>query len=311
MDDRTEPEPDAVLRLLSVAWGRLGGVPAGRVPLVAARTLGRAWARASILRRVNALPDDITVLIGVRNRSDHRIVNALASVRDQAYPWGKITTLVIDYGSDEADAHQLRDLCSRVGAELLRVENAGAWSRGRCLNVGLRHVTTKYLLTSDADLILSPHYLADAVATVRAHPLSIACSEMLDLPEESVDVTRRSAGGGHALDIAEWKSRCTPRLGWALHPSIAVTFTAFHHAIRGYDEFYEGWGREDDDLMRRFKALGLNPTAVPKRSYYLHQWHPKFEGFADEERAHHIDRNNAYFYEARSILRNDEDWGRR
>ena len=79
--------------------------------------------------------------------------------------------------------------------------------------------------------------------------------------------------------------------------------------IRGYDEHYEVWGSEDNDLMRRFRYLGLRPQTLDSGSFYLHQWHPKFEGVAGGEHAPAIRRNLAYFWRNRSILRNDRDWG--
>ena len=184
------------------------------------------------------------------------------------------------------------------------------WSRSRCLNIGLRRTGTKYVMTSDADIILSPHYLADAVATLQAHPLSVVCSPMLDLPRESTEALKRAAGEDGVLDAAAWRPRCTPRKGMELHPSAGVTFTGFHQAIRGYDEFYEGWGREDDDLMSRLMAVGIRMRAIPERSFYLHQWHPKFEGLEPSERRRVLERNSEHIQRSRSIVRNDEDWGR-
>ena len=275
------------------------------------RALGRAWVRTTLVRAARALPDDVTVLIGVRNRSDYRIVNALRSIRNQDYPFGRVTALVVDYGSDASEAQRLREICRAHGAELERVDGVDLWSRSRCLNVGLRRVRTRYVMTSDADLVLSPEYVADAVSVVRADPLSIACSVALDLPEDTVEVMRAAAERGELPDLRALARRTGVRLDGALHPSIALTHTAFHRAIRGYDEFFEGWGREDDDLMRRFEALGLGRAPVPDRSFYLHQWHPKFEGIPSEDRARLSELNDARYFGTHSILRNDANWGRR
>jgi hypothetical protein len=120
---------------------------------------------------------------------------------------------------------------------------------------------------------------------------------------------QRIAETGAELDIARWKGSCTPRLGWAMHPSIVVTFTAFLQLIRGYDEYYELWGREDADLMRRLDYLGLNPLAPGPDSFYLHQWHPKYDGIPAEAHATQLRRNTIYMGRAHSIVRNDRSWG--
>ena len=124
-----------------------------------------------------------------------------------------------------------------------------------------------------------------------------------------VDAWRAVARDEAPLDVQSWREQCTPRLNRDLHSSIAITYTAYFRLICGYDEYYEGWGREDADLMRRFRALGLQRRALPSSSFYLHQWHPKFEGLTDEEQARSIERNAAHYRAQRSIVRNGRDWG--
>lgn len=51
-------------------------------------------------------------------------------------------------------------------------------------------------------------------------------------------------------------------------------------AINGFDEAYEGWGQEDDDLSRRLRAAGVRPMSLIGRARVVHQhhtrtqWHP-------------------------------------
>lgn len=271
--------------------------------------LGRAWLRRSFLSQELVRPDDITVLIGVRNRGDHRLANALRSLRAQTYPTDSIRITVLDYGSEPKGAARTEATCREHNAEYLRIEDASVWSRSRCLNVGIRRATTKFLMTSDVDIVLSPTYLADAVHELTVSPLSVVCSPMLDLPEESVEVFLQAAEAGDPLPIQMWKERSSPRLGWDFHPSIAVSYTAFFQLVRGYDEYFEVWGAEDDDLMRRFGYLGLRPRTLSTDSFYLHQWHPKYEDIPDGEHAVAIQRNRAHLKRNHSILRNGPNWG--
>jgi hypothetical protein len=157
--------------------------------------------------------------------------------------------------------------------------------------------------------MLSRRYLADAIRSLEASPMSVLCSAMLDLPEESVEVVKDVARPGGQLALDRWRDWCSPRFGSPFHRSVALTYTAFFQLIRGYDEHYEVWGSEDDDLMRRFRYLGLRPQALDSGSFYLHQWHPKFEGVPGGEHSPVIRRNRAYFWRNHSILRNDRDWG--
>lgn len=300
-----------MVQTLSQVHGRFGKSRIGRRLLRALplHRLGRRWVRRSILNHELSRTDDITVLIGVRDRADHRLANALKSLRAQTHPADAIRVAVIDYGSESTWAARTAELCRQYRAEYLRIDDVSVWSRSRCLNIGIRRVTTKLLMTSDVDVVLSPTYLADAVRALTVSPLSVICSPMLDLPETSTASFRRMAETDEASSLGRWREQCSPRFGWDFHPSIVVAYTAFFQMVRGYDEYYEVWGCEDEDLMRRFRYLGLLPERLDAEGFYLHQWHPKFEGVPDGEHSVEIERNRAYLRRNHSILRNGPSWG--
>ena len=304
--------PPPVLRLLSRLHSWLGDRPSARrlANRLGLRRLSRAWLRRTVVGGEGDERHDVTVLIGVRDRADHRIVNALRSIRAQTLPSERIHTLVVDWGSEPACARFIERACRRHGATYLAVDDVDVWSRARCLNVGLRRAETTFLMTSDADILLSPDYLADALRLLRREPLSVVCSPMLDLPEESTEAARRSAEEDAPFPMEEWRDRTTPRLDWDFHPSIAVTFTAFYQLVRGYDEFYEVWGKEDEDLLERLERLGLKARPLASDSFYMHQWHPKHEGVPGGEDSDHIARNREHFRTTHSLLRNGREWGR-
>jgi predicted glycosyltransferase involved in capsule biosynthesis len=272
--------------------------------LRALRSLERTWLRRAVLSDEFSRPDDITVVIGVRNRSDYRLINALRSIRSQEYPPDCVRIIVVDYGSEPASARDTMRICEEYLADYIAVDDAPVWSRSRCLNIGIRLADSKFLMTSDVDVMFSPRYLRDAVRALTKSPLSVVCSPMLDLPQESAEMLKRAAETGETIQFDSWKQLCRPRFGWTLHPSIAVTYTRSYKLIRGYDEYYEVWGYEDEDLLRRFMYLGLKSTPLDSGSFYLHQWHPK-----DCGPEAHIRRNRSHFWENYSILRNDRGWG--
>ena len=297
-----------MLPLLSRLHERVGEGSAPQLYVRALRRLGRMWLRKAALQTEASRPDDVTVVIGARNRADYRLVNALRSIRAQDHRAGSVRTIVVDWGSDRLQAERTREICRAHGAECVTVPEAGVWSRSRCLNVGIRRTDSKLLMTTDVDVVLSPGYLSDAARVLAAAPLSVVCAPMLDLPEESAQEAARVAASSCDPPVEEWKRLARPRYDW-LHPSIALTYTRYYHLVRGYDEFYEVWGMEDDDLMRRFHSLGLTVKAPAGGSFYLHQWHPKFDGLFEGRDAPPIQRNREYLERHHSILRNGRDWG--
>jgi hypothetical protein len=129
---------------------------------------------------------------------------------------------------------------------------------------------------------------------------------MLDLPEESAEILERAARAEEVLQPDAWKDWCCPRYDWKEHPSVSMTYTALYQVIRGYDEHYQSWGWEDDDLMQRFTYLGLRQKTLHGRSFYMHQWHADSDRGKDPEETR---RNESYFKSNHSIVRNDDGWG--
>lgn len=277
--------------------------------LLPLRSAGRAWLRRAVLPNELPRTNDVTVVIGARNRAGYPLENALRSIRSQTYPPNLVRVVVVDYGSESVGASRIESMCTRYGAKHVRVDDVAIWSRSRCLNVGIRHTDTKFLLVSDADIVFPPHYLAVCIEALTATPTSIVGSSMLDLPEESAWMLEQSARTGDELPFDSWKRRCRPRHDHAFHPSICATYTVYFHVVRGYDEYYEVWGNEDDDLYRRFRYLGLTPKSLGPESSYMHQWHAESERGRDGENAAQVQRNQLHLAKTRSILRNDVNWG--
>lgn len=307
-----DANPPQMLRLLSSILDNVGSRPRGRSLLkrLGVRSLVKWFLRSAVVDRQREWPDDATVLIGIRNRTDHRLGLALRSIREQQYPSALVRAVVVDYGSEPAAAEHTAAVCHEYDASLVRVETTGVWSRARCLNIGIRRIGTKFLLTSDVDIVFSPSYVAEAVQALRESPLSVVCSSMLDLPEHTGDALRMASASKSSLRLDELKQSSLSRYNWGFHPSIAMTYTAFYRYIRGYDEFYELWGSEDDDLFGRLIKLGLERRVLTSHdAFYLHQWHPKYENIPAEGRAHVVARNAERRRRTQTIVRNDASWG--
>ena len=251
---------------------------------------------------------DVSVVIGVRNRADHRLANALASLRSQRYPEDLIEVIVVDFGSEPRSAERLKALTALHRCEYVRSNATGAWNRGQCLNIGIRRARGKFLLTADTDIIFSDRYIEACVAVLRESPLSAVYSRCLDLPEGAID-----ADGPSAEARAGWmdglRAQAAPRY---THISSGICFTAtrYLHMVRGYDEAFTQYGCEDEDLEKRLAYLGLSAvTLAPETAYYLHQWHPTHEGVRSPTLEAAIESNRAYLASTHSIVRNGAAWG--
>jgi hypothetical protein len=168
-------------------------------------------------------------------------------------------------------------------------------------------VQTRFALTSDVDVLFAVNYLTQAVAALKADPYQVILSQCLDLPPEALPQLERLA---EPLDMTRLTAMASPR-NEQNKPSFGIncTYTRFYHLVQGYDEFFQLWGSEDNDLMRRFFWLSLKITSIADNSSYLHQWHAKHEGVISDQLQATLKRNIDYEYASRKIIANDANWG--
>ena len=48
-----------------------------------------------------------------------------------------------------------------------------------------------------------------------------------------------------------------------------------YERVNGYDENFQGWGCEDDDLRLRLRAAGVRVASISGSTNTFHMWHPK------------------------------------
>jgi predicted glycosyltransferase involved in capsule biosynthesis len=268
--------------------------------------LRRAWLKKR-LKDLSNEPNSITIAIGIRNRSDYRLRNALWSQANQDYPKNLIKIVVVDYGSSDDHKKRAAEICDHFDAELILLQAHNGWNKSRCLNHAIKNCNTKYFISSDVDVIFPSNYFKEMVSVLSENPLSAVYSRLMDLPKNSTDLMRSLADEDQSIHFGKLMDMTTSRGAGHENAGINGAYTYCYQYIRGYDEFYQGWGSEDNDLMKRFIGLGLDIRSISATASYLHQWHPKGEGVADFNES--ARRNREYCDKNNSIIRNKAQWG--
>ncbi len=238
---------------------------------------------------------DIDVVIPIRNIEPFRLYHALCSVSKQIYSYGSVQAIVVDYGSDRIVRQEAEGICSRFKTKYIYIHTEGPWNKARALNIGIKSSASTFIVSSDVDIMFSEHFFESAVRLLLQYPLGVVYSYCLDLPEETNDLLIRAYNSDEIVEMEGLRSVAVKRwerLSYGIH----VTFRRYYEYINGYDETYEGWGKEDDDLLRRFVWLGLDPlTLYDSSSYYCHIWHEKWGGLITEKKEKMMKRNKTYF----------------
>lgn len=197
-----------------------------------------------------------------------------------------LEVIVADDGSRPDTGELVRDMARDFPVPLLHVwqEDAG-FRLARVRNLGIAASHGDYLVFLDGDLVLHPDFVADHLRLVR--PGIHLQGGRLNASEAE---SRRLLEGGaprfspfmdgrfkrkHAVRwpwLAARKSR-TAEGGQVMGCNMGIWRSDLDR-VNGFDDDYEGWGREDDDIAWRLKHAGVVRRPLRFAGLAIHLWHP-------------------------------------
>jgi hypothetical protein len=253
----------------------------------------------------NNLNKTVSVIFGIKNRYDYRIVNALKSIKNQDYCQDLIEIILVDYGSKDIYFEEFSRLCNSFGVKGIWTKTRKVWNRSRCLNIGIKNSASDYILVADVDTIFEKNYISSCFDEILKNEKQAIYCRMLDTAEGDIN----SEINLDKYDLLKEKSiyRFDDNIYGV---SIIFIKKSFIFDINGYDEFYQIWGKEDIDFAKRLEKIGINLIELSRKTSYLHQWHQKFEGVGQSRKfKKNLYKNNLYFWKNLSIIRNIDGWG--
>jgi hypothetical protein len=255
----------------------------------------------------------VVVIIPVRDRAGQRLRNTLRSLQWQLT--GPPTqVLVVSHGSRPEINDELEKLCRDEAATLMTIgQPADPWNKSLALNVGIRRSTpgVPFLMTMDADMILSPDLLTVVVERLTKDPPALVLCRISDLPPQAF----LPVDGRQLLQSFERLRAVTQLRSHSSSGGIQAANRSFFFAIRGYDEDLMWWGAMDGDILNRARLMGLEIEWIEDRTTMLHQWHPrKHAVLTRPEQIHQARRawrHNHSLIRSRAhlLLRNPKAWG--
>ncbi|MBS0216938.1 MAG: glycosyltransferase family 2 protein [Proteobacteria bacterium] len=198
-----------------------------------------------------------------------------------------LEVVVADDGSREDTAELIRTMAADFPVPLIHAwqEDAG-FRLARVRNLGIAASSGDYVIFLDGDLILHPRFVADHLALIRPG-IFLQGSRLNATPEESA---RLLAGGkpkfSPFMDMeGRYKRKHALRLPWVARRKALTAeggqmmgcnmgiWRADLDRVNGFDDNYEGWGREDDDISARLKHAGLVRRPIRFAGLAIHLWH--------------------------------------
>ena len=196
--------------------------------------------------------------------------------------------IVADDGSGEETRRLIEQLEDRLPYPLVYVwqEDRG-FRAARIRNKAIARSTGAYLVLLDGDCIPNRHFVGDHLRLAKEGTffqgkrvlVERSLAETFDW-EHASDFWRlmkslffRQLGNAHHLIRFPWfPAVISPGLSGTRSCNMGV-FRSDLYAVNGFNEAFEGWGREDSELVARLYNWGLKRRTHPFMATCFHLWH--------------------------------------
>ncbi|GAB1468204.1 glycosyltransferase family 2 protein [Candidatus Cloacimonadota bacterium] len=235
----------------------------------------------------------ISLIIPVFNRL-HLLEKCLLSVYKQVLPPTEI--ILSDDGSTEdiVGFHKAQKQLSPYPIKLVRQQHEG-FRLARIRNNAVSAARGDLLVFLDQDIIIPPLYLDDIATQMKpgifisSFPvrLSEAQSEALDrraiesynfkqvlLPRQVKKIHRQYREDYLSYLLCKYLG--VGNHGAKLRGGVATISREDYVKVNGYDENFQWWGGEDDDMGRRLLAIGTVGKNISYHHFTLHLYHEPF-----------------------------------
>ncbi|MHC4400096.1 MAG: glycosyltransferase [Planctomycetota bacterium] len=239
-----------------------------------------------------AIPADleIALLVSTYQKPWH-LARVLASIAAQKGVDGRIEVVVTDDGSTDKTPQVVKRFARSVPFSVsFTTHTHAAFQLARCRNEGVAASKAPYLLFLDGDCVLPPDHVRVHLARRRANHAMGAYHCCLD---EAATVRFNNDDVIRSAQYVDWASRNELRAlakrdlksrlyQWIRHPTkpklAGGNFGVWrrdYQRVNGYDENFEGWGCEDDDLRLRLRRSGVRTASLLRWTRTYHLWHPQ------------------------------------
>jgi len=237
---------------------------------------------------VAAHPDRAAVVISTYNRPDF-LQLVLEGYRRQ--DTANFTIYIADDGSSKATAGLIRDIQPDFPVEIHHAWHAdNGFRKARIHNLVLQEVSEPYVILTDGDCIPMPSLISTHLRLARPDCLITGSRILLSqsytatlLESSRLPDMHMGALIGHRLHRRI--NRLLPMLLPTRLAGPSQRLLGIHGChmscwrddllrINGFDESFEGWGREDSDLVARLFHAGIQRCNL-RGCPVWHLWHPE------------------------------------
>lgn len=257
----------------------------------------------------------VSIIITVFNRA-HFLKKALLSLKNQSLAAEEI--IISDDGSQEDVPSAIQGIVSDMNCKVKFTSQVHKGFRlARCRNNGARVASGEYLIFIDQDIVLTKNFIEtflkykNELQFCVAYPIRLT-AQQTDLLNDSMITSFNFKPILEKKQIQKIKKQYIKdnfyrllkrfrlrEIGPKLRGGVAAINRDDYLQVNGYDENYQGWGNEDDDLGRRLYRAGIHGKNPFYQEFPLHLYHEPFH--QDGKRV-----NQAYYSQRLKEIKNGD-----
>jgi predicted glycosyltransferase involved in capsule biosynthesis len=210
---------------------------------------------------------DVAIAITFRASDEHRRENLLRVLRH----YRDLTDIEIILVEQDSSPCNLGNLSSPT--QRVFVQNPGPFNKSWGLNVAARQSSRAILVLMDADLLLEPAALTQAVKLTRTRAFA---TNPFDSLQDLTLAETQSIRQRPVMDFSGASGSSQRRENEQLNfcGGAFVIQREFYLQLGGFDERFLGWGGEDDHMALKLQRSG-KPIGKVQNSTAVHLWHPQ------------------------------------
>lgn len=202
----------------------------------------------------------LSFIVGFRNREIERVKLFLDNLFRIYHH--DFELIFIDYGSSEKISYDVKDLVSKYEFATYYFFNSRGqnWNRAKCLNYGVSKSKGQYIFTSDIDFLFASDFVSIAkniVTSSKAFYFKVGFLTQ----KQSKNILPETKN----FEIESYSNE--DAIG-----ALLISRKMFEE-VGGYDEFYEIWGVEDNDMLHRIKMTSNEIHFYNTATLIWHIWH--------------------------------------
>ncbi len=252
------------------------------------------------------MPVKVSLIITVYNRS-HLFRKALLSLKNQSVQPDEL--IISDDGSDEDIVGNTKDIINSFSFPVKYVSQKKQGFRlAKCRNNGVLNSTGDLLIFFDQDIIHTPNFLKVFVENckpgyfITSYPIRLTENQSNQITEEVVRLNNFKTVSTLQQRNKVRKQFLKDRISTILYnlnieknkPKLRGSGHAINRedyfAVNGFDENFNAWGSEDDDIRRRLNKHGVGGINPFCSEYSLHLYHEPFHTNGKRENREYNDK---------------------